>query len=72
MGEFIKTLVVKIKANSDASDSAMHSYGEELVNDIKSYLQNLRFDSWRQKVYTDWEESERVELEIEINETQNL
>lgn len=72
MGEFTKTLVVKIKANSDASDSAMHDYGTDLVDDIKSYLQDLRFDSWRKEVWTDYEDSSLVELEIEINEAENI
>lgn len=68
MGEFTKTLTIKIKANSEASDAAMHNYGEGLVNDIKSYLKDLKYDSWRAEVYTNYEDSALVDFEIEIEE----
>lgn len=72
MGEFTKTLVVKIKANSGASDAAIHDYGTQLIADIKSYLFDLRYDSWRKEVWTDYEDSALVDFEIEVNEAENL
>ena len=72
MGEFVKTLVVKIKANSVASDTTMRNYGDCLICHIENHLTNLKFDSQFKRVFINRDDSKKVDLEIEIDETENL
>ena len=67
MATFETTLTIKIRAYSGASEADMSDYGAGLVQDVKQKVESMRFDSWRQELYTDWDQSEKVDLMISVS-----
>jgi hypothetical protein len=66
MATFEKTITVKIRAYSSASEADMSTYGDSLVEDFKQVALDFRNRSWYQELYTDWDQSVKVDLEVSL------
>lgn len=56
-----ESVTLKISVTSQASQAAIIGHLESIVNDIV----NFKYDSWRTKIYTGWEEEVPADLTIE-------
>ena len=60
------TLTIRIEASSQVSEADLHDYTSLVAADISSYCRTMKYDEWRQKIYTNYEESYPVELNVEV------
>jgi len=49
---------------SGASEAALITHIDSFIEEIKSYSENMRFNSWHQSIPTSWDESEDVDINI--------
>jgi len=54
------TKTIKISMTSSGSEADLSMHIDETIEDIKA----MKYDSWRTRCYTDYDESSKVEIEI--------
>ena len=61
-----RTLTIDINFNSSmyVSERQLHDHMDEIVSEIKRMVENMRYQSWHNKIYTNWEESEPVDIDF--------
>ena len=52
---------IEITVTSDVSERELENHLSEIVESIKQ----MKYDSWRTKIFTDWEDSTPVDLDIQ-------
>lgn len=69
MAQFKTKLKVTVDVRSNASVAVLSPHNEELISDLKRTIKNFCVGkSWYKEVYSDYEESDSVEIDITIAE----
>lgn len=63
-----RTIKIEVEMFSGASEAALSAHLDSFINEIESYSENMRFNSWHKSIPTSWEESEPVEIDVTITE----
>ncbi len=66
MATINKKITISVTAHSGLSEAAMASFWANLFQDIKRNVESMQYDSWRTELYTNFEESEKIDLNITV------
>lgn len=69
MAEIKTRLEVTIDVRSNASEAVLFPHNEEIIDDLKRTIKDFCVGkSWYEEVYSDYEESDAVEIDIGVKE----
>jgi hypothetical protein len=63
-----RTITIEVEMFSNTSEAALYTHIDSFIDEIKSYSENMRFNSWHKSIPTSWDESEPVDIEVTITE----
>lgn len=61
-----KTITIEVSMFSEASEADLSSHFESFIGELKSKVENMRFDDWHKIIHTSWDDCYPVEIDVSI------
>ena len=61
-----RKIEIEIEISSSVSEADLERHMDSIVGEIKTYTEELKYDSWRNEIYTSYDESEPVEILVDF------
>lgn len=61
-----RQLIIDLDFMSSCSEADLHNHVESIISQIRNRVETIPTESWNNRVYTDWDESYKVETNVRV------